>query len=331
MPFRQSGSTTSFRLRNQKPEAKLRLLNAPIKRIYKKKRYLKKPKQNALAINTLAKQVRSLQLNSYGQRQYRTDYCSLASGIPTQFCQTETPICFALNNFYDNNPVYRGEISAAGEPSYTTLTSTNSWAKQPIETNPGDLLPKYQWTAINNQQEVSPTTYLPIANKLKFRFVSNIHQTLPSPARYRITVFKVLKPIGNEAPQSNSVDMDLPVFFGAYRGFAHEEPRHRNHFSVKRHKVLYDKWVSFSPPSSVNGVSSLDQTITYNHYFDGKKAITQNKQTEPAGASFLGNIPSEEIIWCMISTNINVFTVSSMRIHMSSSKTWRDKKGETTL
>lgn len=307
--------------------------NKAIRKVYKYRKgfQAKKSTLNKKAIGVLAKQVKTLQLQRFGSVQWQSQFTSLNSAIVTAFPQKSNPVCFALNNFYNNANLYRGEVTPTpplgGVASGVTLPTNLAWRKQDFDV---DLNHEYQWLAINNQEIVSKTQYLPIKTKLQINFDALIHQTQRDPLRFRVTIFSIKKQPGNR--KAPAALMAIPQDLGAYWNLAAPLFKDKNYFSKIRHKIYHDRWITFYPPSATGSVSSLSKSFNYTHYFD-EEPLNRDYQNEPPGSTFLDAIPEDEVIWCMISGSKDNLHLddSVVNINMARVNTFRDKKGVSII
>lgn len=321
---------TAFKTRIPKNRlAAARKSNAPIRRVYRKKNGLKKPAQNKKAVLKLSRQVKTLQLQRYGDRQWQTQFCRLTSTVAGQFPYKEHPVAFLLNSFYNNDTVYRGDIQQpSGVPSGLPIGPNTVFTKQLFDTN---IDSRFQWLAINNQELVSQTQYLPIATKLNFRIRSRLVDTINEPVKFRISIIKLKRQPQGAGPATL---MSLPTYLGAYRALASDDFRDRNRFSKIRHTVLFDRWITFNPPSNTGATSKLVYNCYYNHYFKGINPVNKNQHLEPGpivDQDLITNIPEKDLVWCLISCNASAFVQSQFTIDMQRVNTWRDHKGVTTI
>lgn len=319
--------TASVRKGPKNTLARSRRSNTAVRRVYRKNKLAPKTTQNKKAITLLSKQVKLLELQRYGERQYQSQFLRLTSSVAGTFPYTEKPVAFLVNSFYNGDDVYRGDVSPAGIPSGLPIGGTTVWTKHTFD--PG-IDPRFQWQAINNQELVSTSQYLPIASKINFRISSQLVATYPAPVRFRISVFKLRK-----QPEGAGLAtlMSMPTYLGAYQNLASDDIRQRNRFSKVRHNVLYDRWVTFNPPSAQFATSKLTQNVFYNHYFK-EKPININKHPIPGPVvdqDLISNIPETDLVWCVISCNSSSFVASQFTIDVSRVNTWRDHKGVTSI
>ena len=281
--------------------------NKPVyKKLAKPKRKSTKVARNTAAITTLARQVKTLQQQRFGELQSQTMYCNIeAPDLPTP----ATPLAFLLNNFYPQ-PIYRGTVTN-GIATY--VQASNQLIKHTYQS---DLNDQYEWNARRNTDIVSVVEYKPVYTRLKIRFRCSFDGT-KFPSFFRITILKI-KPYMT----SNKLDVALPGALGAYRNLAIQDFQpDRNYFDRKYHNVLYDKWlkVGFTEPS---GQSLYDRTciISWRH----QDKLLKPDKNAPAGEIFWSNVPVSDQIWVLISAGENA-RVSAVEI--GKFDMWRDPHG----
>lgn len=297
-------------------------------------------KANRKAIYTLAKQVKDLQLERYGEKQYQQQACKIYpnNAVPNTYPTLENPFLFAANAFYNNTMLFRGQVQGNGEATFTNAGPVGpglnyTLAKADFDNNL--LNDQYNWNAFNSQQQVSPIEYLPIYAKYKFRFHGNIGNmpggpfTIATPFRYRITMFKIKR-----TPTPNLVkDLSLPDRLGAYWHMCDDNLLNRNYFSKSYHKIIADKWVTFQPPADPSANASIFKDVHINIPFEADKPIRPLMLDVPIGQQFWTNVPEKDIIWCLISTNLpnSHYTVSNFMPNIQIERTlmWRDAHGVT--
>lgn len=312
---RNSGVRKSNRI------ARSRYVNKPVKSILKKRRPVKPVKQNRTAIVALSKQVKDLQLSKYGFKQYQYQYAILDSATLLTQCLVDKPLCFAMNSFYNNTTIYQGQVSATAVPS---AVPTGINLTKPVFDV--DLADQYQWNEQNNQELVSTVQYLPVYQKLKITLTGTLKSThsQPFPIRYRITFFR----LKNQSIASDKLNMEMPSTLGAYWRMCDDNPSTRNHFTKHRHEVLMDRWVSIRPPNNANDLDSVYRTIEMPYSFP-VKPIRFNKTAQPANQKFYENVPQEDIIWCLISSNQT--QNNGINVNLERKLTFRDAHGVSTI
>ena len=286
--------------------------NKAVKRVYKKSKSAPRSKvdTNKKAIMTLSRQVRNLQNQRFGEVQ-----SSIDSWYATTIPSTASPMCFAINDFYKNSPLYRGTLSG-GVPG--AIIDTTKFSR--IAYN-GDMNDQYEWVARLNSDDVSAIEYKPISTRLDFEMRFNNMNSNDYPAEVRVTLMKV-KPINLEG----SVDCALPSRLGAYRNLCSEATDiNTNYFSPRLHEVIYDKRIKVATD---NDTVKKQVTFSIPYTFKSNHVIKPDFTTLPAGQVFSNSVPADEIIWCIISCNTqahNKFEGNGLKIRRMLK--WRDRHG----
>jgi len=289
-------------------------------------------RQNS-AIFTLGRQVRSLQLSQYGDKQYQYQYTTLTptSSNPASLASRQRPIFFAANCFYAKTQLYQGWIDpnvgpTQGLSQYMALTETNgtvttpvAFKKQPFDV---DIDNRYQWNEMNNQNTVSTVAYLPISMKYKFTFRYKMDAG-DIPRHYRITFFKTK----NAPIASDKKDFVIPSAAGAYGYMCTKDLNLRNYFSKSYHQVLVDKWLTLNAPAE--GSRMLEKCVEIPYAFRGG-LLQPTLTNDPVGQQFWTNLPSGDVIWCLISSDSDMTSYFDQpSISIQRSLCWRDKHGTT--
>lgn len=298
------------RYKNKKVTSKLR--RGPTKSIIK---------GNKSAIFALSKQVKTLQLEKFGNKQYQYQSCILPypdGGTP----MNTAPVAILLTSFYNDTEVYRGTVSPGPTPPLGTpvLNVAGNFRKQVYDT---DLLDQYQYNErLNADTTVSKIEYLPVFTKLKVQLKGRILQTDPI-IRYRFTVMKVKR-----LPPANATkDLTMPYALGALWHLAEDDPSIRNYFSKSYHTVLYDKWISIVPPSSVGATSTLYRSIEIPYSFP-VKSVKMNLSAAPANQKVWTNIPEADQVYLIISCSAPF--IPNIDVHLSRQLIFRDNHGVTS-
>ena len=280
--------------------------NRPVYRKLRKPRSTTKVARNRSAITTLARQVKTLQQQRFGELQSQTMYCNIqAPDLPTP----ATPLAFLLNNFYPQ-PIYRGTVSN-GMASY--VQASTSLTKQTFQS---DLDDQFEWNARRNTDIVSVVEYKPVYTRLKIRFRLAFNGT-KLPTFLRVTVLKIRPYL-----TSKKLDVSRPMALGAYRNLAIQDfnPA-RNYFDRKYHTILTDKWmkVTFDEPA---GETLVDRTciISWRH----SDKLLKPDLNAPSGEIFWSNVPVSDQLWVLISAGENSRVEA---VEIGKFDTWRDPHG----
>lgn len=277
-------------------------------------------KGNTSAIYKLSRQVKLMQLQKYGNVQKQTQFATLAyQTLPSIMPTLQKPVAFLFNSFYQNTPVYRGEVSAAGVPSVTQITTFD---KAQYDT---DLQDQYQYNeAMNSKITCSKVQYLPCYAQYQINF-KGLMSSADAITRYRVTVFRLKR----LPPASSVKNLSLPATLGALWHLSDNDASTRNYFSKSYHHVLIDKWVVFSPPGSpvtaAVPVGAYYKNIDIPYSFP-VKPIKMNETGVPPGQKAWTNIPEDQQIWCIISCSADGAAAQLPRfdIQINRKLMWRD-------
>lgn len=275
----------------------------------KPKATITKTGRNKQAITTLARQVKTLQNQRFGEIQTHTQYGVMETNdLPTN----NSPCAFLLNSFYDQN-IYRGTVTN-GFASYVTNSSGLS-----RQTYQSDLDDSYEWNARRNAEIVSPIEYKPVFTRLSMTFhthVTGIHD----PIKYRVTVFKIKDYI-----PSNKIQTGLPSALGAYRHMCEDDySSAKNFFDKKFHTVVYDKWITVYPNNKTSSETSQTQrrcTITWKY---NDQVYRPNMQSN--NETFWATVPKKDQMWVLVSASDNASNKLT-KVEIGKFDVWRDSHG----
>lgn len=323
------GSTHSRRVtRNRMPRT--RTYNKRIKRIYRRGKGQKKTTVNRRAIFSLGKSIRALRQASHGDKQWDTQFLRLSSNVAGQFPLRDQPVAWLVNSLYSNpaqGAVYRGGIDPTGVPTGAAIGGTVYWAKQAFDPAIGN---EFQWIPAANQSSVSATQYLPLQSKYTFNFRASL-SAIQAPVTFRITMFMLKNQREGQGP---GISMGLPIYLGAYGRMCVNDLRSKNYFSRIRHRVLWDRTITFNPGQAEAGAvntQNMQKTLKYTHRFPNK-VIRMNTQPIPAGdQTLISNLPENQLVWFMISCSEFALPASSFTIDIGRVNTWRDPHGISSL
>lgn len=289
--------------------------NKSVKRVYNKGKTLPKSDTglNKTAIMTLARQVKNLQNERFGELQAATNQFVLDTAL--KLPEPKLPVCFMVNDFYNQAPVFKGvHYPVTGDVGYSQIAQMDRPSYQ------SDLLDRYEWNARQNTDAVSEIEFKPVFRRLNFYIESNLSGSY-SPMKFRFTIFR-LKPV-NIA--SNEIDCQLPSRLGAYRYLAESNSLDKqNSFSTRFHEVIYDKWVKIDADSTTPTKTTF---LSIPYKFSDTHVIKPDFTNLPTGQTFWTNVPQNEIVWCMISCNANATHPIISKISCKSFISWRDKHG----
>lgn len=302
--------------------AKKRMRNAPVKKAYYRKGVSKNT--NYSAITTLAKQVKQLQFQRNGFKQWQHVHMQqlpvYPAGVPedvkvrTMRPLQDRPYAFMVNDFTPLSPIFYG-TPAPGAPSVPTYGQAGEYI---VLTNNGPYEQNYNWNVKQSQETALNTHYLPVKSTMRF----DLQCLSMSPTQAPITVrFTMLKLKNNGGA---SIIASLPSTLGAYRNLVDFEPTTRNHFNTSfYHQILSDKWITFNQTDVAKNNLRKAITMVYNNY--STKPLNPDLSIDPTGQKPFTTIPKKDQVWMVISTDCT----DSTRFQIRSEKwnTWRDAAG----
>jgi hypothetical protein len=288
--------------------------NPAVAKAYKKPPIPKtKTGMNKQAIYTLSKQVRNLQNQRLGELQKNIQFCNLQGGtLPTH----DAPVAFLVNDLYEASHCMKGVLTNQVPGFAENAVFTNV-------TSPTDIQAQYSW--VNRENDiVSKNVYKPVFSRINFVMKCMWPGLTPEEGHVRITILRV-KPF----LASNKIDVALPQTLGAYRYLANKSPN-RGYFNSDYHKVLYDKWIKFTPSKITD--SNADRTIVHKTvsipWKFGQSEVCRPDFTGDHAERFWTNMPEGQQTWCLISVGQNLNnmlqTIQIGRVNM-----WRDQHGTT--
>ena len=302
-----------------------RYKNKSVVKAMKRPRAVSLDARQSTAIRKLGNQVRSLQLSKYGSKQFQYQSCFITSTIGVSPYTTQ-PIAFVANSFYENTPLWAGRVSN-GVPSYAPLLQTPGQPLYPVvfqkQSYDVDLDNQYQWNEKNNMASVSKQEYLPIYANYKFRFTSSNFSQQRGIQRYRITMFKMKK----TPTRTAAMDLDLPATLGSYWYMASDNLAERNYFSKSFHHIIADKFINFYPPTDTDAIKKINRTVSMSLPFTSSNSYKPDITSNPPGQEFWTNMAQDDLIWCLISSNLSDASQQFIKVDISRSLTWRDRTG----
>jgi len=285
--------------------------------VYKKLRPPRRAKtkvgRNTNAITTLARQVKSLQNQRYGDLQTNTQWCYLHDSPHSQLPTSDHPIAFLMNSFYDEE-IYYGTVASGA----ANFLNAGQFLKQTLSS---DLDDQYEWNGRRNSEVVSPIMYKPVFSRLNFRF--NIDYVgIDYASRIRITILKV-----KDYKATNKIDCALPNALGAYRRLAQSPADYtRNYFDKQFHNVLFDKWIKITPRTRTAGETDR-RDISFSIPWRFKDEVYRpDFNDHPVNQKFWTNVPVSQQMWCMISVDSNILG-KLKECHIGRFNMWRDAHG----
>lgn len=289
--------------------------NKPVKKAYKPvKKDTTKTGQNKNAIMTLARQVKSLQNQRFGEIQTHTQHAEFTNWQNT-IPQSSRPIAFCLNDMYDQLAKYGTQ--SAGVAGYGNSVQ---FVKH---TYKSDLNDEHEWNPRRNEDAVSTVEYKPVYTKCVISF-DTILQGLRFNNAYRVTVLK-MKAHNN----TNKLAINIPLNLGAYRHLAERVgSEERNFFDKRYHQILYDKWINTKPNNHTATESEHKrQSVTISWRYKDQ-VIRPDFTNNPGSQEFFTNVPIKDQIWVIISCPIELDDKLAT-VEISKFDVWRDSYGSS--
>ena len=310
---RRSSALKKARSTVTKAPADSRYNRAVYKKLRPPRRAKTKVGRNTNAITTLARQVKSLQNQRYGDLQTNTQWCYLHDSPHSQLPTSDHPIAFLMNSFYDEEIYFGNVVSGAAG-----FLNAGQFIRQTLAS---DLDDQYEWNGRRNSEVVSPIMYKPVFSRLNFRF--NIDYVgIDYASRIRVTILKV-----RDYKATNKIDCALPNALGAYRRLAQSPADYtRNYFDKQFHNVLYDKWIKVVPRTRTAGETDRRDISLSIPWSFKDEVYRPDFNDHPVNQKFWTNVPVNQQMWCMISVDSNI--VGKLKeCHIGRFNMWRDAHG----
>lgn len=276
---------------------------------------------NVKALEELGKQVKLLRLEKFGSIQRQTQFMKIGFATPFPVTKT-TPWCFCFNQFHCDpssvsTALFQGSVSAVA-PKIPLLNTVNTFQKQDFTT---DIDDEFDWNAQrNNNITVSLIEYLPVWAKVTIHITGQLLQTDPI-IKYRFDLFR----LKNMPVKSLQKSWSLPQECGAYWHMANnDDPLVYNKFSKSYHDLIMTKWLTIVPPNQYSSIQKLTQMVEIPYSFGNtREGLKCNIAPLPTGQTMFSNIPEEEQMWVLISSNAT--TPPGLDITITRNLVWRDK------
>ena len=303
-------------------KARGRLANVPVKRAYYRRPVNKK--SNYVAISTLARQVKQLQYDRNGWKQWHHVHANILAVYPAHVpanLRTELlrptrdrPYAFMVNDFTPNASVFYG----ATQPGVTNIPSYEKSHQFAISDPVSDLMDQFNWNIKQGQDTCLSTHYLPIKSRMRFEFRCEVSGPSLSPITVRVTLFKLKNPgIAN-------ISAALPNNLYAYKRLVTQDVRSRNYFNTSQyHTIIADKYMTFRQTDVQRTEDYRVMTLTYRN--NSIKPLNPDISNEPTNQEIYYTVPKKDQVWAIISTDCTDDTRLIARI--SRWNTWRDAAG----
>jgi len=304
---RKYGQQSTRSIRN----ARSHVVNKPVRTIQKKK-YVPKVTKNTQSITTLARQVRKLQVSQLGLFQKRIEQVNLSaiSGSDMQI-GPDRPFCFMLNDFTSNAAVWH--------PKDDNHLVNSQFA---LFQYPTVLEEKYDFWQSANDDIVSSEVYQPIRTMLQFE-ITETQVALNIPRWVRIDFITLKRTL----PFSDERIFQMPLGINGLGNLANNSMLLRNRYNPTYHKVLQTRWVKLNRGDYDTKARAF---CTMKHTFPAKQLRVDKQPSGNEYAHFM--IPSNEQIWCIISTSAGHLSENAAGIDITLKRTlhWRDPTGVAT-
>lgn len=301
---------------------KKRMNNKPVKRAYFRKGVTKN--SNYSAITTLARQVKQLQFQRNGFKQWHHVHANTLAtydpAVPATVRQErmrpliDRPYAFMVNDFTPQAKVFFG-VPAPGLPNVPSYLESQQF--DVTSTNTG-LLDNYNWNLKQGQDTCLSTHYLPIKSTMRFEVLCTSTGPTETPIKVRISMIK-MKNYGTQ-----NISAALPQNLYAYKNLVTNDVRSRNQFNTAEyHTVLQEKWLHFKQTDVTKTNDRRFVTIRYNNY--STKPLNPDVSPSPAGQSIPFTVDKKDQVWIIVSTDCT----DENRLYISCARwnTWRDAQG----
>jgi len=309
--------------RNRKVAEK-RASNAPVKTEQKRK-YTPKVVKNTASIQTLARQVRDLQLSKLGSVQKTFE--SFVFNSDTYKLITTQPFVFALNDFTKQAPIWHGvpdNISSVGN----TIPGTVVTATWQTRTFPFPSLDEYNYWSGAQDDECNPDSYLPISTLVHFKFKSNLNPF--EKVWYRVDIIQAKK----NMLYTKEKKLSLPDNVMGLGNLASNNMTQRNRINRQYFHILQTKWICVHNNSGLNGQRDVERHMKIPFQFKPQDHTTklgagQNHHTITGNThtQFATNMPQDAIIWCVVSTSNESSSSNAALVQCTRFNKWRDPEG----
>lgn len=302
---------------------KKRMNNQPVKRSYFRKGVNKN--SNYSAITTLAKQVKQLQFQRNGFKQWQHVHADVldvySANVPpelrSQFLKPlrDRPYSFMVNDFTPTASIFYG----ATQPGVSNIPSYEKAQQFKIAYPVNDLMDQFNWNIKQGQDTCLSTHYLPIKSTMRFEFrVDHMGPTDP-PISVRVTLFKLKNPgIAN-------ISAALPNNLYAYKKMVTTDVRTRNYFNTSAyHTIIADKYMTFKPRDVSQLTETRVITMTYNNY--STTPLKPDITNAPTNQEIYYTVPKKDQVWALISTDNNNDDGRILCL-VTKWNTWRDAAG----
>lgn len=301
--------------------------NKPVSNIQKKK-YTPQRVKNTLSINTLARQVKSLQVTKLGEYQKQLQHAN----ISMQYLNASQPMCFAVNQFSQPVPT-GGNVNDYPEVWKLMLNDEPGFAGRwaPWQNSDGQMgIPDRfnQWSGCLDD-EISKEVYQPVSASYKFSFKHNMTPS-DNPIWIRIDVVRPRKTLRT----STDHELNLPQALPGFAYLAMDEMAHRNRInSTYWGHIVKTKWIKLDATTLHTGNITTNHDVIKRSGFNLKfndKLKPDFDQGGDTGHQWYLNIPVRKQQWCIISTNKGTTFPEGSSMQIERRIAWRDQHGTSS-
>jgi len=316
MPYAKKSmrsSRTTYR-----PNYRSKNTNKPVSAI-QKKRWVPKQVKNTMSINTLAKQVKSLQVSKLGPYQKRIEAFELDhADMGTNNFNYSRPICFQLNDFTSDCKLH------TLNPSTHSSQTMKGWSSIPSKFT--GALAKYDQFWATNDCEVSKLRYLPI--KCDYTMTVSTHMTEQDMPRWiRVDFIKPNKIL----PQSGSHALNLPEGIFSFSDLlnTYAQPHRVNAINpILWRKCAKSKWINLKASAGQSSTTDVIRHAKFSIRFPNKVInVETDTPYSYANDTILTNIPRKEQMWAIFSFDRQYVATDDLKIGMTRTMHWRDEHG----
>ena len=284
---------------------------------------------NRLAIRTLARQVKALQVSKLGLFQKNFEFVKL-DNVDGQW-HDHAPYCFPLNNFLkDQCRIFQATEDTSTHPGYTIpghvvrKTFTQWTPTSPVLTD------EFNYWAGANEDQASFIAYKPISTNITFKFTS---PALPPNVNYwvRIDIIKPTKTL----MQTNVKSLNLPKNLLSLGNLAHSDMERRNKINKMYFQTCLTKWINLkNTKNSTNTTTERYCKINWKFSKSRKSGcetldagVVIDTATGPITTTFEDQMPKDDIYWVVLSTSNQSGDPNRIEVDMNRTIAYRDQHG----
>lgn len=305
--------------------------NKAVRRVYRRAATVPRTKvgANKGAIAVLASQVKALQASQIGAYQKAYQYCALVGGAVAW--NTRQPLCFAMNNFLPEAPLYIGkaERGTAGVqqgfiPGFVQIRHWENCA-------PNSTFQNYDYWYGANDDVASAEQYMPLSTQITINFQAPALE----PGHEIWCRVDIVKPTKNLL-HSTVHKLHLPNNIQALGYLASSDMQLRNRLNPTYFTIYETKWVRLYNDNVHS--KNVEQWCKFSRRFPQKVLKLDSHQTvqtetgEEYTTTFLTQVSPNDIYWMILSTSNDGGDddLNHVQVEMSRVIHWRDQHGVDT-